>query len=64
MTLARISTNKVVKISKQLSRDGIDIPAPSQAAICKSLFKVVVQLKKEIIENLLVEQLTLVVPTF
>ena len=41
------------------SRDGIDIPTPSQAAIYKSTFKEAAKLKEEIIEKLLMEQWSL-----
>ena len=56
MTSTRVSTSKAAKICKQLSRDGIDIPTPSQAAIYKATFKEAVKLKEEMIEKLQMEQ--------
>ena len=42
-----------------MSRDGIDIPTPSQAAIYKSTFREAAKLKKEMIEKLQMEQWSL-----
>ena len=56
MTSTRVSTSTVAKICKQLSRDGIDIQTPSQAAIYKATFKEAAKLKEEMIEKLQMEQ--------
>ena len=58
MTSTRVPTSKAAKICK-LSRDGIDIPTPSQAAIYKSTFKEAAKLKEEMIEQLQMEQWSL-----
>lgn len=52
VTSTRVSINKAAKICKQLSRDGINIPTPSQAAIHKSTFKEAGKVKEEMIKNL------------
>lgn len=56
VTSTGVSTKKAAKICKQLSQDGIDIPTPSQSAIYKSTFKEAAKLKKEMIEQLHMEQ--------
>jgi hypothetical protein len=59
VTSTRVSTSKAAKICKQLSRDGVDIPTPSQAAIYKSTFKQAAKLKEELRETLQMEQWSL-----
>ena len=59
VTSSRVSTSKAAKICKQLSRDGIIIPTPSQAAIYKSTFREAAKLKAEMIEKLQSEQWSL-----
>lgn len=59
VTSTRVSTSKAAKICKQLARDGIDIPTPSQPAIYKSTFREAAKLKKEMIETLQTEQWSL-----
>lgn len=59
VTSTEVSTKKAAKICKQLSHDGIDIATPSQSAIYKSTFKEAAKLKKEMIEQLQMEQWSL-----
>lgn len=46
LTTTNVSISKAVKICKQLSIDGVEILAPSQAAIPKLTFKEVTELEK------------------
>ncbi|CAI9727829.1 Hypothetical predicted protein [Octopus vulgaris] len=54
-----ISTRLVAKICKQLSEEGIDIPAPSQQDIYKALFKKAVGMKKYLIDTICNQKRTL-----
>ena len=52
VTGTHISTRKSAKICKQLSSEGIDIPAPSQQGIHKALFRKAGEMKKNFIDTL------------
>ena len=59
VTSSGVSTKKAAKICNVLSQQGIDIPTPSQSAIYKSIFKEAGKLKKEMIQQLKMEQWSL-----